>query len=88
MSLGAGQVTMGGVDEGTPIPPPPPTPAPPAPPAPPPVPPTPPTLPPSVPAPTTQGGLMTSIENFMATMDYTMWAIAGVVLFLLKHRRR
>ena len=99
MSLGAGHTQMGGVgDGGTPIPPPPPPPPPPAPPTPPPPPPPPPTVPPPpvstptpppvVPTPVTQGGFMASLENFLGTMDYTLWAIGGLVLFLLKHRRR
>ena len=95
MSLGAGHTQMGGVgDGGTPIPPPPPPPPPPAPPTPPPPPPPPPTVPPPpvstpTPPPVTQGGgFMASLENFLGTMDYTLWAIGGLVLFLLKHRRR
>ena len=99
MSLGAGHVQMGGVgDGGTPIPPPPPPPPPPAPPTPPPVPPPPPTVPrppvstptppPVVPTPVNQGGFMESLNNFLGNMDYTLWAVGGLVLFLLKHRRR
>ena len=96
MSLGAGQVLTGSVDEGTPIPPPPP--APPAPVPPPPPPPPPPVVTPPVPVPpvTTPvdpgavlNGVVTKLQGFFfAEMNYTLWAIGGVVLFLLKHRRR
>ena len=99
MSLGAGHTQMGGVgDGGTPIPPPPPPPPPPAPPTPPPPPPPPPTVPPPpvskptpppvVPTPVNQGGFMESLNEFLSKMDYTLWAVGGLVLFLLKHRRR
>ena len=99
MSLGAGQVLTGSVDEGTPIPPPPPPPppAPPVPVPPPAPPPVPPVVTPTVPVPpvTTPvdpgpilSGALSKLQGFFAGMDYTMWAIGGVVLFLLKHRRR
>ena len=83
MSLGAGQVLTGSVDEGTPIPPPPPPPPPVV---------TPPVPVPPVTTPVDPGpilsGALSKLQGFFAVMDYTMWAIGGVVLFLLKHRRR
>ena len=100
MSLGPGTVLTGNVDEGTPIPPPPPPPpvvTPPVPVPPPPPPPPPPVVTPPVPVPppappvdpgAVLNGFVTKLQGFFDGMDYTMWAIGGLVLFLLKHRRR
>ena len=82
MSLGPGTVLTGNVDEGTPIPPPPPPPPVVTPPV-----PVPPPAPPVDPG-DVLNGFVTKLQGFFNGMDYTLWAIGGVVLFLLKHRRR